>query len=96
MAAKTTTDHDEIRRWAEERGGRPAAVQGTGSDGDPGILRIEFPDYAEADDDNLVEISWDEWFDAFEQNELALLYQEETPDGDESRFSKLVSRDESY
>ena len=26
MENRTTTDHEEIRRWAEERGGRPAAV----------------------------------------------------------------------
>ena len=30
-SSKTTTDHDEIRRWAEERGGRPAHVKDTGS-----------------------------------------------------------------
>jgi hypothetical protein len=28
-----TTDHDEIRRWAQEHGGRPARVRGTGADG---------------------------------------------------------------
>ena len=27
--AKTTTDHDEIRNWAEARGGRPAVVRST-------------------------------------------------------------------
>jgi hypothetical protein len=35
--SKQTTTHDEIRRWVEERGGRPAAVKGTGGDGGPGI-----------------------------------------------------------
>jgi hypothetical protein len=88
--SKTTTDHDEIRRWVEERGGRPARVKGTGSDGDPGILRIDFP--GRGDDESLEEISWDEWFEAFESNRLAFLYQEETKEGEESRFSKLVSR----
>jgi hypothetical protein len=24
----TTTNHDEIRRWAEQHGGKPAAVSG--------------------------------------------------------------------
>jgi hypothetical protein len=86
--SKTTTDHDEIRRWAEARGGRPADVEGTGSNGDPGILRIEFRD----DTDNLEEIDWDAWFEAFEANNLAFLYQETTKDGGESRFFKLVSR----
>jgi len=87
--SKTTTEHDEIRRWVEERGGRPARVTETGSNGDPGILRIEFP--GRGDDERLEEISWDEWFQAFEDNNLAFVYQEET-DGGESRFSKLVSR----
>jgi hypothetical protein len=89
---KTTTDHDEIRRWVEERGGRPARVKGTGGDGDPGILRIDFPD-ADDDEEGLEPISWDEWFRAFDENGLAFLYQEETKDGSTSRFNKLVSRD---
>jgi hypothetical protein len=57
--AKVTTDHDEIRKWAEARGGRPAAVRSTHSKEDPGIIRIEFPDAPNARDENLVEISWD-------------------------------------
>jgi hypothetical protein len=86
----TTTDHDTIRRWVEKRGGRPAAVRETGSNGDPGILRIDFP--GRGDDDALEEISWDEFFEAFDENKLAFLYQEETADGEESRFSKFVRR----
>jgi hypothetical protein len=89
----TTIDHDEIRRWAEARGGRPAAVEGTGSGDDPGMLRIAFPDAQESDDEALEEISWEEWFDAFNANELALVYQEQTAEGEESRFNKLVSRE---
>jgi hypothetical protein len=88
--SKTTTDHDELRRWVEERGGRPAAVKETGGDGDPGILRIGYPGVG--DDDSLEEIPSDESFDAFERNQLAFVYQEETKEGEESRFSKLVSR----
>ena len=88
----TTTDHDEIRSWAEARGGRPAAVEGTGSGDDPGILRIDFPE-SPGDDDALEQISWDEWFAAFDANGLALVYQERTADGQESRFNKLVSRE---
>ena len=40
----TTTDHDEIRRWVEEHGGKPASVKGTEGGGDElGVLRIDFP-----------------------------------------------------
>lgn len=38
-AAQQTTDHAVIRRWAESRGGRPAAVR---TEGKGGILRIDF------------------------------------------------------
>jgi hypothetical protein len=88
--SKTTTNHDEIRRWVDERGGRPARVKDTGSNGDPGILRIDYPGRGE--DDALEEISWDDFFEAFEDNDLAFLYQEQTSEGQESRFSKFVRR----
>ncbi|MHB2167216.1 hypothetical protein [Alsobacter sp. R-9] len=88
--ATTTIDHDEIRRWAEERGGRPAAVRGTGGKDDAGILRIDFPE--RGDPYALEEISWDEFFEAFEANELAFLHQDRTSDGKLSRFSKFVTR----
>src|SRR5205085_1728217 len=41
MASKstTTTDHDEIRRWVEEHGGKPASVRGTENGDGAGVLR---------------------------------------------------------
>jgi len=92
MAAtsKTTTDHQKIRRWTETRGGHPATVKRTASGGDPGVLRIDFPGYS--GQESLEEISWKEFFDKFEENSLAFLYQEETKEGQPSRFCKLVSR----
>jgi hypothetical protein len=88
--SKTTTDHDEIRRWAEARDGRPATVKGTESGGeDAGILRIDFPG---GEEDRVEEISWDEWFEKFDDSDLALLYQEEKASGEDSTFFKLVSR----
>jgi hypothetical protein len=85
-SSRTTTDHDEIRRWAEEQGGRPAAAASTGSGDDPGMLRLMFPGSAQSDDDELEEIGWDEWLQAFDENGLALVHD---PEG---RFNKLVSR----
>ena len=82
--SKVTTDHDEIRRWVEERGGHPAEVKGTE------LLRIDYPGFS--GENSLEEISWEEFFDAFEENNLAFLYQEKTKDGGKSRFSKLVDR----
>ena len=88
---KLTTDHDEIRRWVEEHGGRPAAVRRTGGDDDPGVLRIDFP--GGADEDELEPISWEEWFEKFDENGLAFLFQERKSDGEDSTLFKLVSRD---
>jgi hypothetical protein len=87
-SAKTTTDHDTIRSWAEARGGRPARVKGTGGKDDPGMLRLDFGE----PDPQLAEISWEEFFEKFDENDLAFLYQEETASGEESRFSKFVER----
>jgi hypothetical protein len=85
-----TTDHDEIRRWAEERGGKPACVRGTGGRGDTGMIRIDFPTGPER---SLQQISWDEWFEKFDEKNLALVLQQKTARGQLSRFNKLVSRD---
>lgn len=89
--SKVTTDHEEIRKWAEDRNGKPSVVKAT-HEGDTGILRIDFPGYSGKE--SLEEISWDEFFDIFEDSELALVYQEKTKDGKKSNFNKLVSRDE--
>jgi hypothetical protein len=87
----TTTDHDEIRRWVEEHDGSPATVRGTEDGDEAGVLRIDFPGGAGAD--SLEPISWDEWFEKFDENDLAFLYQEEKASGEDSTFFKLVSRD---
>jgi hypothetical protein len=86
---KKTTDHEEIRRWAEEHGGRPATVRGTGNGG-PGVLRIDFP--GGAGEDQLEPISWDEWFRKFDDEGLAFVYQDEKADAEDSTFFKLVRR----
>lgn len=91
-ASSMTTDHDEIRRWAEERQGHPAKVRGTGGKGDVGMIRLDFPGYSGRE--SLEEISWDDFFDEFEKKRLALLYQEKTAKGETSRFNKLISRDQ--
>ncbi|MDQ6704462.1 MAG: ferritin-like domain-containing protein, partial [Acidobacteriota bacterium] len=86
----TTTDHDEIRQWAEARGAHPACVRGTGKKGGVGMIRLDFPGFS--GEKSLQEISWDEWFQSFDDNDLALVYQEETVEGQKSNFNKLVSR----
>ena len=88
---KTTVDHDEIRTWVEEHDGRPVTVRDTGDGGEPGVLRIDFPGGSSGD--RFEELSWDEWFEKFDGEGLALLYQTEHADGSDSTFCKLVQRD---
>jgi hypothetical protein len=89
--SKKTTDHETIRRWVEERGGWPATVKGTGGkDQSPGVLRIGFTQGSEG---SLDHIGWETFFEKFEQQKLAFLYQEQTQKGEVSRFFKLVRRD---
>ncbi|QDU82289.1 hypothetical protein Pla110_40440 [Polystyrenella longa] len=86
----TTTNPEVIQLWTTDRGGVPAAVEETQKKGDPGILRIHFPE--EGSEDTLTEISWDNFFQKFEEAKLAFVYDIRTESGELSRFSKLISR----
>jgi hypothetical protein len=89
-SSKTTRNHEEIRRWAEARQAIPCEVAATHSDSEPGILRFCFEKAPNRNDGNLREISWDEFFEKFDENNLELLYQEETAEGAQSNFNKLI------
>ena len=88
-AAKSTTDHETIRQWADDRNGRPSAVAATHQDDEGGLLRIDFGEKEDA----LDEISWDEFFRTFDERNLAFLYQDEAGKGKKSRFFKFVRRE---
>ena len=90
-SAKTTTDHDVIKKWVESRNGFPAVVAATeGSRGDDGgLLRIDYDEPGGNDDDRLHRITWNEFFRIFDENDIAFLYD---ADGD-SRFSKFVTKE---
>lgn len=90
MSSRVTTDHDEIRKWAEERGAKPATVKNTTGDDDVGIIRLDFPGYS--GEGSLEEISWEQFFEKFEEAELALIIQDATAEGERSNFNKFVSR----
>jgi hypothetical protein len=85
VASLVTTNHAEIRNWADERGGVASIVRGS-----TGVLRIDFPDRPES---RLEHIDWERWFNKFDEDRLAFLYQEKTATGKLSRFNKLVRRE---
>src|SRR5688572_2848917 len=65
-----TRNHDVIRRWAEERDGRPAAAT-FDDDGRPRVLRFDF----DRGNEGLKEISWDDWFRVFDERKLSFVFQ---------------------
>jgi hypothetical protein len=86
-----TTDHEVIRRWAKARRAVPATVAGTEHDGHLGVLRFDFPGYS---GDRLVEVSWSDWFEAFDKRRLNFIYQERRSSGGRSNFFQLDNPDE--
>src|SRR5438093_11401269 len=89
-AARPLTDHDEIRQWAEDRGARPSRVSGTGVAEDVGMIRLDFPGYSGGE--SLEEISWDKWFDNFDERNLALIVQGESACGEIRNLNNMVSQ----
>lgn len=88
--AKLTTDLDQIRQWAESRGGHPAALRNHADNQRLGVLFVIWPGEQFASE--LEELDWGAWFDAFEAQRLAFLYREYTTEGLPSHFFKVVTR----
>lgn len=89
MSSKMTRNHDEIRKWAQEHGAIPCEVAGMDRNGDASVLRFEFSN-APNRSGNVKEVSWDEFFTKFDQNNLQLLYQDQSGDGARSNFNKII------
>jgi hypothetical protein len=86
--AHLTFDHGEIRKWAEKRGAIPSNIKGTEDEGEvAGILTFDFKG-----DENLDSLSWDEFFNKFEKEKLALRLQDKEKDGSWSHFFEFENR----
>lgn len=75
-AVQYTTDPALVRSVVEERGGYPAHEPQSEGQGDEGLLRIGFRDR----DEDLREISWEEFQEEFEAKDLAFGYREDGGD----------------
>ena len=90
-----TTDRALVRDLVEEYGGYPAHVEQSEGEGDRGLLRVAFPDVPSRDADrneDLKELSWETFFDQFEEEGLALVYPENLGDEAAADF-QLLERD---
>lgn len=98
----TLTERDEIRNWAAARGGMPAIQEADPAVHNEAVLRIVFGQEAYEDQDmpprpdstraSLSLIDWDEWFQLFEERELALVVAVDPP-GRHSQFHEIIRRD---
>lgn len=67
QSQKRTIKHEVIRQWAERRHGVPALVRTTTD-----ALRIKLGN----DEPQYEPISWEKWFEVFDANNLAFVYEE--------------------
>lgn len=78
--ANQTIDHDTIRAWVEEHGGQPALTRRVPEVPDKGDLSLEF--LADGQEPELITISWADFFQRFEDEHLAFVYEEGGPGGE--------------
>lgn len=90
----STQDRDTIINWAMRRSGHAAVVAGAHPDAsddietDVGALRIGFPGYAS--EEKLDPISWDDFFEAFNDHAAAFEYEDMLPGGEISYVYRIV------
>ncbi len=88
--SKTTHNHNTIKNWIEEREGEPALVDGVIEEGKAGeMLRIDFHG---PKNEILNSISWELFFQIFDENNLELLYREITLDGELDKFYEFIKK----
>ncbi|SFV37630.1 hypothetical protein SAMN05216456_3021 [Devosia crocina] len=97
---KVLTDRQEIREWAEARGGNPVLMETPEGTGTRTVLQLTFGQYElnadgnEGPDriDGFQLVSWDEWFAALDEAGLAIDVSDDPAGGNEAEFT-FVPRD---
>lgn len=88
---KTTDNHETIKKWIKDRYAEPALVEGVVNPGKAGrMLRINFQNHAR---ESLKDISWELFFEIFDENDLEFLYQEQNLDGSQSKSFEFIKKD---
>lgn len=94
---KTTTNHKEIQNWAENHEGKSELFDHPGATGDTVGLRISFPGNADTEllssDSQPKYIPWEKFFDVFEEQKLAFIYEDGEKIRDLSYAYRFIKRD---
>lgn len=85
-----TIEHRVVREWAEKRGLVPTTIRGTWGSDLPTPLQLTEPE-ADADPAR-IELTWDQFFEIFEDRQLAFTYQDDDVSGVPSQYYKFERR----
>ncbi len=85
---KVTIDRNIIRKWAQARHGWPALVKKVTSAGIEMVLSFVFPDNEPLE--TVRKISWEEFFEKFDQQHLAFVYQESDRNRELSYYYEFI------
>lgn len=90
MAIKYIIDNDEVRTWVEDHGGVPVVLKGVveGGEESPDMLHLAFGKISP----DMEEMDWEEFAERFENEKLALAYDEDREDEIPPNF-ELIDRD---
>jgi len=94
-------DHEEIKRWAEKLGGKPAVIDDPEVGGDNIGLRIDFP--GGMDEGMLSErrkttadTTWERFFEVLESKNLSFMHTNEEKPHNPSLAYKFVNRNQPF
>ena len=99
--AKVLNSREDIRQWAAARGGNPMLMDTPDGTGSRTLLQLTFGQHAINTEGNegpdriggFQLVSWEEWFAALEDNNLALRVSDDPSGGNEAEF-EFVPKDE--
>jgi hypothetical protein len=79
-----THSREVILDWAHKREAMPSTIPGTEHEGHLGVLRFDVPGYGSRQ--NLEHVTWEQWFDTFDERQLVMIFQEHLRNGRQSNF----------
>ena len=91
MIMGPTSDHAEIRRWAEKHSATPAEIKPFVFDSVPSIMRFLFGEAGVTGTPDLHPITWESFFARFDLLHLVMLYDDQEP-----TFTILQDLDRGY
>ncbi len=90
---RTTSNHDEIQKWAESLGGVPTIIDHPIARADRIGIRIDFPgEKHEVLMSETRPTTWDEFFRIFEEQKLLLSYDEHPAGSDPTEWYRFERR----